>query len=568
MNGKGAHLFLAIIFETILLISWQESYATIEFVDVTNQSKIIFFGKSYGSAWGDFNNDGYADLWTGNHGFESIGPQLFLNDRNGTFINIFPELSLDYLKTKDLHGAAWADFDNDGDQDLYISVGAGRGKGVGPSTYNVFLVNENGHLIDKAIEYGLEFPLSRGRMPLWFDWDGDGLLDILLVNAPRPDEQAPTTLFHQSSSGFEKILEFRDIKEVDSVHVSDLFHRGKVDLIFLNPRFEAVYELQESNLKNIINDINLKKLRSSDVIIFDFNGDLLPDLFRSTGSGANEPYELDALEINNGKDFTEKGQQYGLVEATSCRSAVAGDFDNDMDGDIFMVCSIWGGASEKANYNLDKNLQNIIYENLGNGTFVKGTNLGEAHGIEIGTGESVSTVDYDNNGFLDLFITNGGGWTNIATGGPHQLFKNHGNNNHWIEIDLIGTLSNRDGIGTKLLIEAGNFTQLREQNGGVHFRTQNHQRIHVGLGENTYANKISVYWPSGIVHQLENVLGDQILQITEPFQPLSPYRQIALGVDNSKVLCKNEKILIFTSNLDRVACVNLTTSNILKERGW
>ncbi|MGQ0791675.1 MAG: FG-GAP repeat domain-containing protein, partial [Nitrosopumilaceae archaeon] len=340
------HLFLVIIFETILLITYQES-SQVEFVDVTNQSNINFFGKSYGSAWGDFNSDGYGDLWIGNHGFESDGPKLYLNNRNNTFIDILPELSLDVLRTKDLHGAAWADFDNDGDQDLYISVGGGRGTGIGSATYNIFLINQNGRLIDKAIDYGLEFPLSRGRMPLWFEWDGDGLLDILLVNAPRPDGQAPTSLFHQSSSGFEKILEFSDIKVVDSVHVSDLFHQGKIDLIFLNPTSEAVYELQDSSVKNIINDIGLQLRSSSDVIISDFNGDLLPDLFRATGSGANKPYQLDILEINTGMDFAEQSEQMGIVEPTSCRNAAAGDFDNDMDIDIFMVCSIWGAANEE-----------------------------------------------------------------------------------------------------------------------------------------------------------------------------------------------------------------------------
>jgi len=548
--------------------NYQESWAMIEFKDVTNQTNINFFGKSYGSSWGDFNGDGFADLWVGNHGHESDGPSLYLNNGDGTFTDIFPELGLDSIKNKDLHGATWVDFDNDDDNDLFIAVGGGGGTGTSPSTHNIFLINQNGTLTDKATELGLEYLSGRGRMPLWFDWDRDGLLDVLIVNAPRSDEQSPTALFYQSSFGFEKILEFRGIISADSVQASDLFNQGKTNLIFLNPSFEAIYEINDVNLKNIISNTNLKKIRASDVTVFDFNGDLLPDLFRATGAKAKNPYQLDTLEINTGKNFQDKSEQYRLGGVTSCRSVVAGDFDNDMDVDIFMVCSIWGGSGEDVDYISDKNLQNILYENLGNGTFIKGVDAWGAQSTEIGAAETVSIADYDNNGFLDLFVTNGGGWVDIATGGPHQLFQNQGNGNHWIEIDLVGTLSNRDGAGTKLLIEAGNFTQFREQNGGVHFRTQNHQRIHVGLGENNIVDKIIVFWPSGIVHVLGNVLGNQIVTITEPVEPIPPKQQISLGVDKSKILCKNNLKLIFNSHATKIACVKIETWNVLKERGW
>ena len=576
--------FIIIIFLIVFVfgfINYPIAYADIKFEEVTEDSGISFIGKSYGSSWGDFNNDGYSDLWVGNHGHESSGPSLYLNNRNGTFTDIFPKLGLDSMINKDLHGATWVDFDNDGDQDLLVSVGGGGGTGIGPDTHNFFLINQNGSFIDEATKLGLDFPLGRGRVPVWFDFDTDGFLDVLLVNHPRPDEQAPTTLLRQSSSGFEKIKEFRDIKKVDSVQISDLFQQGHVNLIFLNPSFEAVYELTEMKSYTLTNGIDLRKLSSTDVIISDFNGDLLPDLFRSRGTWENNPFQLDILEINTGKGFNDKSKLSGLVEPTSCRSAVSGDFDNDMDVDIFMVCSIWETTSlkfgpnikeltgkENLQLSLEKNLPNILYENLGDGKFALRSNAWGATGTELGTGETVTTVDYDNDGFLDLFITNGGGWVDIVNGGPHQLFSNKGNNNHWLEIDLIGTKSNRDGIGTSLLVDVDGFTQFREQTAGVHFRTQNDKRIHVGLGENTFVDSITIFWPSGIVHELKNVLGDQILQITEPAQPIPPKHQISLGVDQSKILCKDELKLIINSKMSKVACVKITSWDILKERGW
>ena len=94
----------------------------------------------------------------------------------------------------DMHGAAWADFDNDGDQDLFVEVGANYGMGEGA---NEFLVNTNGNLADKAVDYGLDYALGRGRTPLWLDWDNDGRLDILMSNEERPDGAAPTALFRR-----------------------------------------------------------------------------------------------------------------------------------------------------------------------------------------------------------------------------------------------------------------------------------------------------------------------------------------------------------------------------------
>jgi len=176
-------------------------------------------------------------------------------------------------------------------------------------------------------------------------------------------------------------------------------------------------------------------------------------------------------------------------------------------------------------------------------------------------------VDYDNDGFLDLFVTNGLDLKPFNNG-PSQLFKNLGNDNHWIEIDLIGTVSNRDGIGTLVYVTTDEIVQLREQNGGMHYRSQNFPRLHYGLGENNVIDKIVVYWPSGIISGFTNVQTNQILKIIEPSNSISPRSQSVLGIIPEDVICNTGLDLIFKSSDGIPVCVKQSTKQSLVDRGW
>jgi len=206
---------------------------------------------------------------------------------------------------------------------------------------------------------------------------------------------------------------------------------------------------------------------SQDFVVDDFNGDLLPDIFLVTmnrnsvdGIKDSEAYLDDKFFLNTKNGFIDNTILSGFDVPTACSSVVSGDFDNDMDLDIYSLCT----------FNFS-NQQNILYENNGVGVFSIVHKAAEAEGTNLGIGDTVTTADFDNDGFLDIFLTNGYGPSPHSDDGPSQLFRNLGNNNHWIEIDLIGTRSNHDGIGSRVLVKTGDVIQLREQDAGMHYRS-------------------------------------------------------------------------------------------------
>ena len=196
----------------------------------------------------------------------------------------------------------------------------------------------------------------------------------------------------------------------------------------------------------------------------------------------------------------------------SSRSAVAGDFDNDMDLDLYLVRS--GAAANRTN---------VLLENLGDGTFRAVPSVGAAAGHSgaaaspYGLGDGVVSVDYDSDGWLDLFVTNGFGNRFFSGDGPHQLFRNRSKDlhpdHHWLLVELKGPGGNLDAIGAQVRVRVGGKVLLREQNGGVHRLGQNHQRIHFGLGTHSQVDEVHVRWPDGTETTLGPKLADQVLKI-------------------------------------------------------
>ncbi|MEQ9668412.1 FG-GAP-like repeat-containing protein [Coleofasciculus sp. G2-EDA-02] len=610
------------------------SATTIRFEEVTNEAGISYAGLTYGSAWGDFNGDKFPDIWVNNH-FNHPGI-LYLNQKDGTFTDatstvfLLEELTAGSGLSSDHHGATWVDFDNDGDQDLLQLVGS-------PTTEpNLLFVNEGGVLRDRATELGLAYASAKAQGPIWFDFDNDGLLDLFHGSTKRSDGLDPTTIFRQTSNGFENVgsvvVPGLESETVKFGILSDLSGDGNLDLVL--PQNKTILDTTSTPFTDITSSLlsSTHLLSGSDVISADLNGDLLPDLyltgrgtqaelgqvtpndisvfFRSNGdekgvqfnttgevtfkfalASANKIFigssGFNPTPVNNFSEFTlspddpnvvgiyphtpgvDQGVYIGydaslqrwqifnsinreaiLVEATqpiselaalgfnpnpsfpsdrllintdqglvdvssesginninsAGNSVTAGDFDNDMDVDLYIVAT--GSAL---------NRENILLENQGDGTFIPVSNAGGAAGSALGLGDSVTAADYNLDGFLDLFVTNGfvEGTPLFSNNGPHQLFRNQGNGNNWLQIDLEGTVSNRDGIGARVFVTAGGVTQLREQSGGIHKWAQNHQRIHFGLAENTQVDLLEIHWPSGIVQTLENISANQLITVLE-----------------------------------------------------
>ena len=609
---------------------------TIAFEDVTARSGLNFTGRSFGVSWGDFNGDGWPDAYTGNH--KSLG-SLWVNNRDGTFTNVYPG-SWSNPSTPDKHGAAFADFKNIGQESIMEMSGAGEGTGSSP---NVFMVNNgNGTVTNKAVQYGIDLPLMRGRTPLWLDWNNDGLLDLFMSNLSRPDGQAPSGLYLQSGGVFKHQTLAALPPKLNSWYAqsSQLMGDGRRMLIIHSPDGDPViFQFGTNGTTNLRTALKLPLLANvQDAAIEDFNGDLLPDFYlamlnpaasdavltdrrtlknafnvNKTDQGVNfvcacdltftlgppwvvsptnvyigatgahpasntflvsasnpatggmpsytagvslglyigydapsqtwsvrvsssgrfavnvmvnssgymtnlvqvklNPSSLalpDRLFLNTGTGFVDASNQAALTVPTACQSVAAGDFDNDMALDIYLVCR--GQAT---------NLPNILLKNDGAGHFTVVPFAGGAEGSTLGRGDAVAVADFDNDGFLDLLVTNGNGEVPY-TNGPYQLFHNLGNSNHWLELQLQGVQSNRDAVGARVIVTAGGKSQMREQNGGMHRISQNFQRLHFGLAGNTLVSTITVSWPSGLVQTFNNVAADQILQIIEGQAQASP----------------------------------------------
>lgn len=228
------------------------------------------------------------------------------------------------------------------------------------------------------------------------------------------------------------------------------------------------------------------------------------------GDGAKDEAAAARLFMNRDGKLVEEADKRGVNEVPIAgTNAVAGDFDNDMDLDIFVLGS--GDAGKTAN---------LLLLNNGKGKFAVVKHAGGAAGWLVGVGDSVTTADVDGDGFLDLLTASGASMGRSlglpSDNGRYQLFRNVGNGNHWLMIDLEGTQSNRNGIGARVSVTVDGVTQLRVQDGGVHERGQNHSRLHFGLSKHAQIDKIIVRWPSGKTQELRSVKTNQVLKITEP----------------------------------------------------
>ncbi len=235
---------------------------------------------------------------------------------------------------------------------------------------------------------------------------------------------------------------------------------------------------------------------------YDNDGDL--DLFISRGTDVG--YKQTLYRNNGNGTFTDVSDESGLGVVNNNRAAAWGDFDNDGYLDLYVVNSGTDPVGKGPNF---------LYRNNHDGTF---TDVAAETGVQAlveSRGRGAAWGDYDNDGFLDLFVTNGEDNTDFNRG-PQFLYRNQGNGNHWLKIKLVGTVSNQQGLGAKVTLQVGRMTQFREMNGADgHFYGHGSTPLHFGLGATTMISGITVQWPSGSIQTLRRVSADQEITVTE-----------------------------------------------------
>ncbi len=265
-------------------------------------------------------------------------------------------------------------------------------------------------------------------------------------------------------------------------------------------------------------------------IDYDTDGDT--DLFIAKCRGGNSPAKINQMHRNNGDGtYTDVSVELGLDDSVQTWSSAWGDYDNDGDLDIFIGASSFTDGSHK------------LLRNDGDGVFVDVT---EGSGIEqsIGQGNENVTHDFDNDGFLDIlglggnFLFNNGDMTftfwdispiNGAIGDinndgfldilNNQLQVNDGNDNNWIKMNMVGTVSNLNGIGAMVHLYSPDFgVQTRQVRAGDGFRYMSSLNLHFGFGESTVIDSVVVDWPSGIQNVITDIEINTVLNIVEEDQ--------------------------------------------------
>jgi hypothetical protein len=416
-----------------------------------------------GVSAGDYNNDGYTDLYICNYGTNV----LLKNKGNGTFTNVTEKARVAGIKSCSV-GAVWFDYDNDSYLDLYV-----------------------GNYLDFDPNYKYYYAPDGFPPPMAYDAE-------------------PDVLYHNKGDGtFEDVTQAMGITDVDGrsmgVGAADVDDDGFVDVFVANDH--TLNYLWHNEGGKHFTDLGTKSgtafsqggeaTVSMSVDFADYNGDGLIDLFVSDDTYCS-------LYENQGNGiFVDKAMSSGISTAAAQFvgwSSSFMDYDNDGDVDIYKT-----NGALKHLYGHEPQL----FQNEGEGKFRDiSLELGEFFkGEYVGRGSCIG--DYDNDGDLDVFIVN-------LNDHSKFLRNNKGNQNNWLLLNLTGTTSNRDGIGARVKVTSGGKTQTLQKRSTVGYLSQNDPRLHVGLAKNEVAEKIEVKWPSGKVQVLENVKANQILDITEP----------------------------------------------------
>ena len=482
---------------------------------------------SNGAAWGDIDGDRDLDLFLTRMGLRA---QLFVSNGRGRFVEQAGAREADVA---DALGASFADYDNDGDADLYV---ARKGS-------DALLRNDgNGRFRDVSQTAGIS-DAYRGMSVSWGDYDNDGWLDIYVANYancigdregtetyPARLEYHPDKLYRSNGDGtfsdVTALLEKDPATTADGATTGagfvaawfDYDGDGDLDIYLANDFIGARPDHNRlwrndgpaAGGKWTFTDVSKQsgtayQMNTMGIGLGDFDRDLKLDVALSN-------IEANRLLLNKGGSFTDVAGAMGVgrpVQRATYKSVTWGvsfhDFNLDGWEDVYFAAG-----------NIIRQLEQVVgvqrnelFVNNGNGRPFLDLSA-PSRADDGGDSKGVAFADYDRDGDMDLFVVNQGG-------APH-LYRNvtPRGNRHWLEVSLVGTVSNRDACGARVIATVGSARLLRQVFcGSTSVNSGSQKAVHFGLGEATGVDKLAILWPSGKRQELTAVKVDRLLTVTE-----------------------------------------------------
>ncbi len=532
----------------------QNDSIPVKFTDIRKQSGITFLQDSTqteeklyletmgtGVAWLDYDQDGLMDLY-----FVQSGPTdlykpdhpmrsaLYHNNGDGTFTDVTEKAGV-AAENHYGQGVAVGDYDNDGYPDIYVT---GYGSAI------LYHNNGDGTFTDVTKKAGVGDEGNWSTSAAWIDYDKDGYLDLVVTNyiewSPKNNlwcgEHRPgyrsychpgnykgqkTKLYHNNHDGtFSDVSDSSGVGKPEAkgmgVVVADFNNDGWPDIAIANDTWPNFLFINKHD--GTFQDVSfISGLAASEdgryeagmgIDAADVDGDGWQDVYIT-----HLDFELNRLYHNNRDGtFTDVTFSSGIGNKAILLSGVSMkflDYDNDGWPDILQLNGAMVDNVQLYHSEVTYKEPLLMFHNLGKGQFEKIADgaLGPDFSRPI-AGRGLATADFDNDGDIDVVTNNRGDY-------PSLLRNDGGNANHWLEVLLIGTKSNRDGVGASLKITAGDFVHVEQSQGGMGYMSASDPRILFGLGKHTKIDSLEIAWPSGQIDRLKDLPLDKIIAIKE-----------------------------------------------------
>ena len=438
-------------------------------------------------------------------------------------------------------GCGWIDYDQNGLLDLYLVNGASTRLYTPKHALRSALYRNNGDgtFTDVTSRAGVGNVRKWGSSAAWFDYDNDGLLDLVIANyvdwslernfwcgdkGPglrsycHPDvyHGEPPTLYHNNGDGT-----FSDVSKRSGLGIKPGNGLGVVTFDYDNDGWQDIF-IANDHMPNYLfhnnRDGTFREIGYSAGVAVGIDGQfeagMGTDAADTTGSGrldlivAHLDQQLARLYQNVGEGYFEDATFRSRISYATFHLSGFGtrfvDYDNDGARDLFIANGHVLDNIQRYHADTTYAEPKLMFRNTGHGIF---QNVSEQLGSDFQlprVSRGAAIADFDNDGDLDILVSN--------NGQPPQLLRNDGgNSNHWLQIFLIGTRSNRDSVGARVKVTAGDLVLYDERKGGMSYQSAQDPRLHFGLGQRRTVEEVEIKWPSGELTKLTNLKSDQIL---------------------------------------------------------